>query len=637
MGELKVRWLGSEPDQATRRAMSAAGFRPAVREAPLETLDLLVIGSPAHVSVAFDALARGVAVRIEAPYALPADTIASLAEHAGDTPLLGGFTWRHSPRLQRVRELLLEVGSGGLALTRFGGAAGSGPELLDALCQLTGEEPVELWSAGEAVAVRLAGGGLAYLEPGLDPTACDVGRFHLVTGQATLESAGAEDAEEALAADWRATAEAVRAGRAVAVDAWVTVARASERLGGGRWRRDEQGNWHAVSPMTMLPLRLPAANALRPIGDRPLRLGIIGFAHGHQPAYAGALLAQPGVVAVGVAGVPGAPDRPPDEGRRWAAQLGVPYHSDYRDLLASGSVDLASVAVPPALNPEVIGACAAASAHVLSEKPLADGMEELAAIGEAVRRAGVELSLCLASALHPAPVERLLARLRAGEVGAVRSLHAHFLQPRSPQFAPSLGEAAAWQARGWRGIGEWRNFGPYLVCLAGAALRRRPVRVNATMTTPWVEAHRRLGVDDLAVVSIEYEDGAYAALSTGRIPTASYPATDYRVAIIGDRGRLEVAHALDATFTVWGPDRDAECPDRGGLVWERYGRRPLDAFAAELVEAIRAGQAPRINLNTCLEITTICEAAERSARTARAVEIGSSETLSTHFSTLPRS
>lgn len=379
----------------------------------------------------------------------------------------------------------------------------------------------------------------------------------------------------------------------------------------------------------------PPARAIAPVVG-PVRLGIIGFGHGHQPAYAQALLNQPAVVPAFVASMPTVPDRPPDVAAQWAARLGVPYYLDYRVALDQTPADLVSIAAPPQVNPQVVCECAARGLHILSEKPLAESLEAVATIAAAVRRAGVWLTLSLSSALHPAPLRRWLQQVTAWPADQLSLFHGRFLQPKSPRFAPTMAEAEALLARGARGYGEWRNFGPYLLAVAHEVLRRPPVCVQAQLAAPFVAAHQRLGLDDLAAVLVDY-DGVPASLLTGRVPAPSQPATDYLFELSGAAGHSRLEHALDDSVRVWGPITDGEPYERGGLSKVRYGQTATDAFAADLIEALTTARQPALGLLTVLEIAILSEAAELSQQSGKAVRIRLPAEFSTQFSTVPSS
>jgi predicted dehydrogenase len=88
------------------------------------------------------------------------------------------------------------------------------------------------------------------------------------------------------------------------------------------------------------------------------------------------------------------------------------------DLLASGWVDFAIVAVPTEDHVAVAGALAAAGVHMLVEKPLAGTVVEAAEIMAACERAGVHAAVGHVERYNPALLE-LRRRMTAGQIGEV--------------------------------------------------------------------------------------------------------------------------------------------------------------------------------------------------------------------------
>ena len=74
----------------------------------------------------------------------------------------------------------------------------------------------------------------------------------------------------------------------------------------------------------------------------------------------------------------GVADSNPDRAREIAEKHGVPFFSDYRDLL--GKVDAVSIAVPTPLHYEVASAFLESGAHVLLEKPITGDLAQADAL-----------------------------------------------------------------------------------------------------------------------------------------------------------------------------------------------------------------------------------------------------------------
>ncbi|RLC64183.1 MAG: gfo/Idh/MocA family oxidoreductase, partial [Chloroflexota bacterium] len=81
-----------------------------------------------------------------------------------------------------------------------------------------------------------------------------------------------------------------------------------------------------------------------------INLGIISYAHPHAPKYAAAIAACPWADLVGIAGLGVNADLAAEEAKRY----GVPYHTDYRQLLARDDLTGVYVGTEPTRHLEVV-------------------------------------------------------------------------------------------------------------------------------------------------------------------------------------------------------------------------------------------------------------------------------------------
>jgi predicted dehydrogenase len=130
--------------------------------------------------------------------------------------------------------------------------------------------------------------------------------------------------------------------------------------------------------------------------------------------------------------------------RQWGAEHAV---TGYEALLADPEIDVVYNSLPNALHAEwTVRACRAGK-HVLCEKPLALSLEEVDAIGEAARGAGVVVAEAFMYRHHPQTLE-LKRLVESGELGALRLLRGAFTftQARAgdPRLDPRLGGGSLW-------------------------------------------------------------------------------------------------------------------------------------------------------------------------------------------------
>jgi predicted dehydrogenase len=133
--------------------------------------------------------------------------------------------------------------------------------------------------------------------------------------------------------------------------------------------------------------------AVNRVGDRPLRVGVVGVGHlgqHHARVFAGI----PGVELVGVV------DSRSEQARAVAERNGTAALGDYRELI--GLVDAVSVAVPTCLHREVAGAFLERGIATLVEKPLAATFDEAEALVELARDRGAVLQVGHIERFNPA-------------------------------------------------------------------------------------------------------------------------------------------------------------------------------------------------------------------------------------------
>jgi predicted dehydrogenase len=102
--------------------------------------------------------------------------------------------------------------------------------------------------------------------------------------------------------------------------------------------------------------------------------------------------------------------RDPDRGRAQAAELGVPFHADYRALVADPRVEAVVAVMPPTEHVAVVDAVLAARKPLLIEKPLAVGGREAFALARRIEDAG--LPCLVAQTLRFSGLVRAVRELR---------------------------------------------------------------------------------------------------------------------------------------------------------------------------------------------------------------------------------
>src|SRR5439155_1718490 len=207
-----------------------------------------------------------------------------------------------------------------------------------------------------------------------------------------------------------------------------------------------------------------------------------------------------------------APARAAASAREW----GIPRSfGGYEDMLADDGIDVVYIPLPNALHAEWTIRAMRAGKHVLCEKPLAVSMDEVDAIAEAARQAGVVVAEGLMYR-HHALTREVKAIVERGTLGELRVVRGCFTFPLTREndvrLDPALGGGCLWDlgvyptryARLMTGTEPleafgWQTLGPTGVDVDFAAQLRFPANVVLQCDTGFRAAFRR----DVEIVGSE--------------------------------------------------------------------------------------------------------------------------------------
>lgn len=151
-----------------------------------------------------------------------------------------------------------------------------------------------------------------------------------------------------------------------------------------------------------------------------IKVGILGFAHGHVNAYCAQWRDHPefGVEVVG------AWDHDAERLAKNAADFGIQAYADIGDLLSAG-IRAVVVASETSLHTELVERAAAAGKAIVLQKPMALTLPEADRIVDAVKRAGVPFTMAWQMRVDPQNVQikELMESGQLGKVFMVRRRH----------------------------------------------------------------------------------------------------------------------------------------------------------------------------------------------------------------------
>jgi predicted dehydrogenase len=201
-------------------------------------------------------------------------------------------------------------------------------------------------------------------------------------------------------------------------------------------------------------------------------------------------------------------------------------HGSYAALVEDPQVQAVYVATPHAGHAEVVEAALLAGKAVLCEKPLTHDLAETERLVALSASTGAFLMEGMWMRFNPL-VQQLQARVRAGDLGHLRSLHASFGFVAPPDPASRLWDPAL-------GGGALLDLGVYTVDLARLLLGD-PSGVAATGSLS------PTGVDAEQALHLTFPGGAHALLDTSLV--ARMPGT---ALLVGSAGWAELSPSFHA-------------------------------------------------------------------------------------------
>ena len=310
-----------------------------------------------------------------------------------------------------------------------------------------------------------------------------------------------------------------------------------------------------------------------PIGDRPVRLAVVGLGQIAElalPPYA----QRDDVEVVGLC------DLDPARLERWSATFpGARLTSDLDELLEL-PVDVVDILVPTPLHGEVAATVLEAGHHVQLQKPLTTTVDEADRLLEVAKRTGAVVRV-MEEYVHVPPLVELREVVRRGEIGEPQSLHMKVVATARGGWEVSPG-SYVWQfeqARAGLGILTF-DHGWHLFALAHWLFG--PIR----RIFGWVRREGDL-LDVPATFVWEHHNGVRAVLDivlAGDMYFRSdYYADDERVEVVGTTGYVRCNRISGR-----GVQEPSVVAYRDGQVraWHALPDEPPDAFRASAAHGI---------------------------------------------------
>ena len=328
-----------------------------------------------------------------------------------------------------------------------------------------------------------------------------------------------------------------------------------------------------------------------------IRVAMLSYWHVHAWDYTRQAQAHPDTEIVAVW------DELPERGRASAEKLGVPFFATLDEVLAQPTVDAVIVDAPTSIHRDVMVAAARAGKHIFTEKVVAATLAEVNQVLAAVEQAGVKLTVSLPRlyAGYTQAIQGILAEGILGEPTLIRTRLAHNGALRTAERPDGWLPPHFYRAEQPRG-GAMIDLGchpMYLARLFGGL----PETVSATYG--YVTGRE---VEDNAVVTLGYPNGAIAVVEAGFVAAAS----PFTIEIHGTQGSLMYGTPEPKLLV------------RAGESWQE---RPVPADQPsafqQWVAHIQQGTTAAANIEAARDLTRLMEAANLSATSGAPVRLDS--------------
>jgi UDP-N-acetyl-2-amino-2-deoxyglucuronate dehydrogenase len=218
-------------------------------------------------------------------------------------------------------------------------------------------------------------------------------------------------------------------------------------------------------------------------------------------------------------------NRTPEKADAFAAEQKCRAYHSLDELLADRAVDVVTVATASGAHLEPAVAAARAGKHVIVEKPLEITLKRCDQIIHACDKAGVRLATIFPSRFHDSSQE-LKRAVEAGRFGRLTLGDAFVKWYRTQAYYDSGAWRGTWQLDGG---GALMNQAIHSVDLLQWLMG--PVAEIRAQTA--LLAHERIAVEDTAVASLRFENGALGVIEA---TTAAFPGYLKRIEIHGSQG-----------------------------------------------------------------------------------------------------
>lgn len=332
-----------------------------------------------------------------------------------------------------------------------------------------------------------------------------------------------------------------------------------------------------------------------------VNLGIISYAHPHTSKYAAAIAAHPDVSLAGIAGLGLNTEIAKEEADRY----GVTYYDDYQDLFERNDISGVYVGTEPMRHLEVVTVGASMGKHILCDKPIALTLGEADEIIGLVKRSGIKFMVPF-NPRYQLPLMKAKAILDNNDAEDLVSVFA-IKYGKLPSNIPGPADYSWLMDPQQAGGGGFLDIGIHAIdamrWLACSEVRTVYAHIDCSIC-------ENLPVDDLGLMTVEFENGVIGALSAGWVNPDAYPTwLDVRFEILTTKRAILIDSPYH-DYWFYGANQT------GRVIW---WRRDVDGLVDEFITAILEDRQPAITGEDARAALAITLAAYESAASGKVI------------------
>ena len=296
-------------------------------------------------------------------------------------------------------------------------------------------------------------------------------------------------------------------------------------------------------------------------------------------------------------------------------------YTDLDDLLANEDFDLAAIMLSPNEAMPTALRLAESGKHIFIEKQAGRTAEDIRPLCDLVVRNGLVTQVGYPWPYHPVPIE-LKRLIEAGTLGRLVDIEARLV---TIQVKPGLRDPDHWMYRSEsEGGGILHMEGGHWLTLfrffSGAEVKS--VTALCGRGVGFIEE----GLEDVATVALEFDNGVHACLHMGYLLSGVGPRNDTYFGLRGTLGAATWQPTSEGEFTVnsiapgW-----QTAPERRFRL--EIAKRPVYAdqwgydFVSEFIRTIRQGGQTTVSIHDAYRVMQIIDACYESSRTGRRIEL----------------